>query len=59
VEGLKKPRDNWPPGRELNPGLPEYEAGVPTILSRRFVILEVTYIDLYLEMFYYLTCVTF
>jgi hypothetical protein len=29
--------DNWFPGRDLNPGLPEYEVGVLTTLPRRLV----------------------
>jgi hypothetical protein len=30
-------QDNWSPGRDLNPGHPEYEAGVPTSRPRRSV----------------------
>jgi hypothetical protein len=30
-------QDSWSPGRDLNPGPPEYETGVLTTRSRRWV----------------------
>jgi hypothetical protein len=30
-------QDSWSPGRDLNPGPPEYEAGMLTTLPRRSV----------------------
>jgi hypothetical protein len=29
-------KDSWPPGQDLNPGPPEYEAGVLTIRPQQF-----------------------
>jgi hypothetical protein len=31
-------QDSWSPGRDLNPGLPEYEAGVLTTLPSSSVV---------------------
>jgi hypothetical protein len=33
-ENHDKPQNGPPPGRDLNPGTPEYEAGVPTTRPR-------------------------
>jgi hypothetical protein len=30
-------RDSWSPSLDFNPGLPKYEAGVPTTWLQRFI----------------------